>query len=54
MKAFGITILEMEKDSKGILMAILTLASSNMDELTEKESTLGRMVKYLTENGIKA
>ena len=53
MKVFGTEILGMEKGSKGIQMAILTLDSSSMERHMEKESIPGKMEKYMMENGTK-
>ena len=43
----------MEKVSKGIQQVILILGNLNMEKLMEKEFTLGKMEKYMMENGIR-
>ena len=43
----------MEKVSKGIQQVILILDNLNMEKLMEKEFTLGKMEKYMMENGIR-
>lgn len=54
MKENGLKTQEMEKDLKGILMRILTMASLSMEELMVKESIHGRMERSMMDNGIKA
>ena len=43
----------MEKDLKGILMAILTLANLDTAKLMAKECILGKMEKCMMVSGIK-
>lgn len=52
-RASGIEILGTAKGSRDIQMATLTLASSSMVRLMEKECIPGEMEKCTTENGTK-
>jgi hypothetical protein len=53
MKAFGTETSGMAKGSRGIQTAILTSDSLNMERHMAKESILGKMAKYMMENGTK-
>jgi hypothetical protein len=54
MRASGIETSETAKGLRGTRMAILTLASSNMERRMEKGFILGRTGRYTMVNGIKA
>jgi hypothetical protein len=53
MRGTGNMISEMGKALKDIPMVIVTLGSSNLEELTEKECILGVMERFMMVSGIK-
>lgn len=54
MRDVGLQIWEMEKVLNDIQMVIHTLDNLNKEKLTEKEFILGKMEKFMMENGTKA
>ncbi len=53
LKDHGSMIWETVKDLRDIQHATLILDSSNMEKLMAKEFILGKMEKYMMENGTK-